>query len=68
MASQLNVANMKCNGCVSTVKAEIEKFAGVTAVEVNLEQQSATIAGDADIESLINKLSAMGFPASVSDD
>lgn len=37
------VPNMTCNGCVSTVKSEIEQVAGVAHVEVNKPAQLVTI-------------------------
>jgi copper chaperone len=37
------VPNMTCNGCVSTVKSEIEQIAGITHVEVNKPAQLVTV-------------------------
>jgi copper chaperone len=37
------VPNMTCNGCVSTVKGEIEQLAGVVNVEVNKPAQLVTV-------------------------
>jgi copper chaperone len=41
------VPNMTCNGCVSTVKGEIEQLAGVSHVEVNKPAQLVTVEWDA---------------------
>ncbi|MEP6986947.1 MAG: heavy metal-associated domain-containing protein [Chloroflexota bacterium] len=37
------VPNMTCNGCVSTVKSEIEQLNGVINVEVNKPAQLVTV-------------------------
>jgi copper chaperone len=37
------VPNMSCNGCVNTVKGEIEQLAGVVNVEVNKPAQLVTV-------------------------
>lgn len=41
------VPNMTCNGCVNTVKGEIEQLAGVINVEVNKPAQLVTVEWDA---------------------
>jgi len=37
------VPNMTCNGCVSTVKGEIEQITGVAHVDVNKPAQLVTV-------------------------
>jgi copper chaperone len=41
------VPNMTCNGCVNTVKGEIELVAGVAHVEVNKPAQLVTVEWEA---------------------
>ena len=41
------VPNMTCNGCVNTVKSEIEQVKGVAHVEVNKPAQLVTVEWDA---------------------
>lgn len=41
------VANMTCNGCVSTVRAEIEELSGIVSVDVNKPAQLVTVEWDA---------------------
>jgi copper chaperone CopZ len=38
------VLNMSCNGCVSTVRGEIEQIAGVVTVDINKPDQLVTVA------------------------
>jgi copper chaperone CopZ len=40
------VPNMTCNGCVSTVKSEIEQLSGVFNVDVNKPAQLVTVEWD----------------------
>jgi copper chaperone len=37
------VPNMTCNGCVSTVRGEIEQLAGVVNVDINKPAQLVTV-------------------------
>jgi copper chaperone CopZ len=37
------VPNMTCNGCVSTVRSEIEQLAGVINVDINKPAQLVTV-------------------------
>lgn len=37
------VPNMTCNGCVSTVRSEIEQLAGVVNVDINKPTQLVTV-------------------------
>ncbi len=38
------VLNMSCNGCVSTVRGELEQMNGVTQVDINKPDQLVTVA------------------------
>lgn len=37
------VLNMTCNGCVSTVRGEIEQLEGVVNVDINKPEQLVTV-------------------------
>jgi len=37
------VPNMTCNGCVSTVRSEIEQLAGIVNVDINKPAQLVTV-------------------------
>ena len=43
------VAGMTCGHCVQAVTTEMEKLAGVTAVEVELESGKVTVRSDAPL-------------------
>lgn len=40
------VPNMTCNGCVNTVRAEIEDLSGIVSVDVNKPAQLVTVEWD----------------------
>jgi copper chaperone len=40
---QINVEGMTCGGCVKSVTGVLQKIAGVSSVEVSLEQKRATV-------------------------
>ena len=42
----LNIKGMTCGGCVKSVSSVLQKIAGVSGVEVSLEQNRATISYD----------------------
>ncbi len=58
------ISNLKCGGCVNTVKKGILSIDNIDQVEVDLETSKVTI--ETDNEELINrvkvKLSKMGYP------
>lgn len=37
------IPNMTCNGCVSTVRGEIEQIAGIVNVDINKPAQLVTV-------------------------
>lgn len=37
------ISNMTCNGCVSTVRGEIEQIAGIVNVDINKPAQLVTV-------------------------
>jgi copper chaperone len=42
-AKTFKVLNMTCNGCVNTVKGEIEQITGVASVDINKPAQLVTV-------------------------
>ncbi len=64
MKRQYQVENMKCMGCVSTVKKTLEEIPGIESAEVDLESAMATVDGDADQALILEKLREAGYPGS----
>jgi copper chaperone len=57
------IANLKCNGCATTIKKEISLLNGVQNVEVDVEKDAVNITYDnIGRETIINKLHSLGYP------
>ena len=60
---RLEVDNIKCNGCVNSIKSGLGALEGVDNVEVNLEQGIVDVSGNLlsrdDVVAFLNKL---GYP------
>ena len=49
MEKIVTITGMKCDGCVTKVKENFEKIAGVESVAVSLENKSAVIQSDREV-------------------
>jgi copper chaperone CopZ len=58
----IQVENLKCAGCVSSVNKALSSILGVQDVKVDLESGFIEITGHADLGIIVNKLSEMGYP------
>jgi copper chaperone len=58
------VPNMTCNGCVSTVKGELEQLTGVVNVDVNKPAQLVTVEfnNPASWQAIESALVAIDYP------
>jgi copper chaperone CopZ len=63
MERQYKVENMKCMGCVSTVKKALEEISGIESAEVDLESSMASIVGDVDQSIILEAIRNAGYPA-----
>ena len=63
MATKYKVENMKCNGCVTTVKGALDDLPGSNAVSVDLTSGIAEVNGDVDSQEVEKVLTALGYPA-----
>ncbi len=60
---QVIVDNIKCEGCINTIKNSLFKLKGVTSVQVFKELNKVCITGVAlDREEMLSKLAALGYP------
>jgi copper chaperone CopZ len=64
MAHTITVSGMSCEHCEETVAEAIDEVAGVSAVAVDRETETATVEGDVDPEALVDAVEAAGFDAS----
>ena len=65
MEKKLSVDGMTCQHCVNRVKKIIEKFAGVAAVQVILENKEAafTCEPGADVAGIVKAINDFGYTA-----
>lgn len=58
------VANIKCNGCATTIKNELQKIEGVQNATAHSEKDMVSVSYDAPAtrQQLIARLHALGYP------
>lgn len=60
---QIFVENIKCGGCLNSIKNALLKINGVTAVEIYKDEDKVCISGIAvEREVVLAKLSSLGYP------
>jgi copper chaperone len=63
ITEKILVANVKCSGCATTIKNELLKLSGVSAVEVDPQQDAITLTHDNEHRDvIIKRLHALGYP------
>ena len=62
---RIRVEGMHCPKCVARVKDALEAVDGVLKAEVSLEEGSAVVSGNADVQALVFAVESIGFGASV---
>jgi copper chaperone CopZ len=62
MINTIEIENLKCGGCASSIKKKLMNIRGVLAVEVNRENETVTIEGSVHRDELTKALSEMGYP------
>jgi len=64
MTTTIDILNLKCNGCVNTVKKGLLSIEGINEIDVDLENSKVFV--PTDNEKILNevkaKLSKMGYP------
>ncbi|MGQ4554370.1 CopZ family metallochaperone [Halobellus sp. GM3] len=60
----ISVSGMSCDHCEQTVEDALLSVPGVESVTVDRESGSATVAGDADVSSLVAAVDDAGYEAS----
>lgn len=62
---QIIVENVKCGGCANSIQSAINKIAGVSEVEVKLEETTTVVIGHdgkTDRATFVEKLTSLGYP------
>ena len=60
MVHHIEVENIKCGGCMNTIRQSIQKLEGVHSVEIEDNKTSLHIDADTSREVLVEKLAAIG--------
>lgn len=64
MSTTLTVEGMSCDGCEQSVIEALESVTGVTAAEADHQTDSATIEGNAEVDTLVAAVADAGYDAS----
>jgi copper chaperone CopZ len=60
---EIFVENMKCGGCMTSIKNALEKIKGIVKVEINLDEEKISLTGDQyQLSEVIDSLNGMGYP------
>ena len=65
MAYQINVENIKCGGCASTIRSKLEAMDSVDKIDVDIAEGIVSVdAADDTREAVTAKLLKLGYPES----
>ena len=57
------VENIKCSGCMNSIKTALMKLEGVAEVQIVKEEDKVTVSGAGfDGQAVLEKLAALGYP------
>lgn len=60
---EIIIANLKCNGCATTIKKELLQISGVKNVEVDINRDAITLTQEGVARAMIiDKLHSLGYP------
>ena len=62
MEEQFEVENIKCGGCMNSIKTALLKIEGVEEVVINKETDTIVVTGKVEREPIVNKLNDLGYP------
>jgi copper chaperone CopZ len=62
MKQQFEVENIKCGGCVNSIKTALLKLEGVETIEVDKDIDTIVLTGTIERDLVIKKLNDLGYP------
>jgi len=62
MKQQFEVENIKCGGCVNSIKTALLKLEGVETLEVDKDIDTIVLTGTIERDLIIKKLNDLGYP------
>lgn len=65
MKTTLEIQNLKCGGCESTIRKKLNKLPFINDLDINLEDSTVSFKAIPlkDTERVIERLSELGYPA-----
>jgi len=58
----LDITNMKCEGCIKSVKSAISELGDVKLISISLEDHKAVVSSTRPVNELIMVITNAGFP------
>ena len=62
MEQQIQVENIKCGGCMNSIKKSLLQLPGVEDLKIELETEIITVRGAVDRGVLVEQLNSLGYP------
>jgi copper chaperone len=64
MVTEILVENIKCNGCMTSIKNALQKIKGIDEVSIDLDKELIMIQSQApiDLDIVVKSLAKMGYP------
>ena len=60
---EIFVENIKCGGCMTSIKNALEKIKGIIKVDINKDEEKISLTGDHyQLNEVIESLNSMGYP------
>lgn len=60
---EIFVENIKCGGCMTSIKNALEKIKGIIKVDINKDEEKISLTGDQyQLSEVIDSLNSMGYP------
>lgn len=56
------VDNIKCGGCMNSIRTALQKIDEVSDVQIDLENETIHVKGNVDRFLIVSKLDALGYP------
>jgi copper chaperone CopZ len=59
---KIEVHNIKCGGCMNTIKKAMLTIEGVQEVAIHDDKETIEISGEANREQVVSELARLGYP------
>lgn len=56
------VDNIKCSGCMNSIRSALQKIENVSEVQIDLENETILVNGNVDRNLVVQKLDVLGYP------